>query len=265
MTSFIGVPGSSVVQQAFRLGVGTNSKNHLDRICCYVNCMDLGNIGIRVLAVTCALQMPGSSDTDDLWELEPISEDQNSNSLFLYELGDSSSRLVTAAGVTLTFRLYLSGAVGNFVPERFDSSSPLYSLLNAVHSQNQNQRGDVGLILMGNKSPSHFAHKFILVARSPVFKALFHSDMAESRNGQVQMNGMDAETLNEFLHFIYTGTLTKPVTQKLAMVAEKYQVETLTSICRAASARETALKKGLLTFAASKKLRRCQDHRKQQT
>ena len=48
-------------------------------------------------------------------------------------------------------------------------------------------------------------HKNILAAQSPVFAAMFQSDMREARDGEVRIPDLSAETCQSMLRFIYTG------------------------------------------------------------
>jgi speckle-type POZ protein len=114
-----------------------------------------------------------------------------------------------------------------------------------------------------------FAHKAILAARSPVFAAEFagepqnqlvplqNSKLAEmvplpssqqliSNNipvkdagpHQIRMDGVNPSTMEQFLHFIYTGEFTSTLdNEELLKLAEYYQLTTLIRLCK------TALKK----------------------
>lgn len=50
-------------------------------------------------------------------------------------------------------------------------------------------------------------HKFILEARSPVFRALLNADMREKREGRVDIQGIRAPVFRALLHYVYTDTL----------------------------------------------------------
>jgi speckle-type POZ protein len=51
---------------------------------------------------------------------------------------------------------------------------------------------------------SFAAHKAILAARSPVFKAEFFGGMVERRSDSVEIKDMEAAVFKSMLHFIYT-------------------------------------------------------------
>ena len=48
-------------------------------------------------------------------------------------------------------------------------------------------------------------HQFMLSARSPVFKAMFLSNMSEKVNKEVEIKDVESDILAELLSFIYTG------------------------------------------------------------
>ena len=65
------------------------------------------------------------------------------------------------------------------------------------------QFADVVLLVGGDQRVS--AHKCILAAKSPVFAAMFQSDMREARDGEVRILDLSVETCQSLLRFIYTG------------------------------------------------------------
>ncbi|XP_015905766.1 speckle-type POZ protein B-like [Parasteatoda tepidariorum] len=78
------------------------------------------------------------------------------------------------------------------------------------------------------------AHKSFLAARSPVFAAMFDQEMIESQTGIVDICDVSVDTLNKFLEFVYTGTVSELDTEssiKLLVVADKYQVLSLKEKC----------------------------------
>jgi hypothetical protein len=51
------------------------------------------------------------------------------------------------------------------------------------------------------------AHRIILTARSPVFRALLNSDMREGKEGVVVIEDVRAPVFRALLHFVYTDAL----------------------------------------------------------
>nr|XP_042912821.1 TD and POZ domain-containing protein 4-like [Parasteatoda tepidariorum] len=78
------------------------------------------------------------------------------------------------------------------------------------------------------------AHKCLLSARSPVFATMFNQDMLETQTGVVDTLDVESYTLQSFLEFLYTDTITDADCEevlKLMLVADKYQVDNLKERC----------------------------------
>ena len=77
------------------------------------------------------------------------------------------------------------------------------------------------------------AHKFILSMRSPVFRTMFASGMAEALTNEVRIQDFDAAVVKEFLRFLYTDLceVDKHAEQLLA-AAFKYEVPGLCALCQ---------------------------------
>ena len=76
------------------------------------------------------------------------------------------------------------------------------------------------------------AHKSILAARSPVFRAMLTTGMKEASKNSVEVPDFDSKTVRELLRFIYCGELEIPeVVTDLIFAAEKYEVSELKNIC----------------------------------
>ena len=76
------------------------------------------------------------------------------------------------------------------------------------------------------------AHRLILYMRSPVFRTMFASGMAEALTNEVRIQDFDAAVVKEFLRFLYTDQceVDKHAEQLLAMAC-KYQVPGLKYFC----------------------------------
>ncbi|CAN6304769.1 unnamed protein product [Urochloa humidicola] len=85
------------------------------------------------------------------------------------------------------------------------------------------------------------AHRYILAARSPVFKAELYGAMRESTSGVgvcIRIDDMAARVFEALLHFIYTDSLPEmegqenvPMAQHLQEAADRYGVQRLKLIC----------------------------------
>ena len=64
--------------------------------------------------------------------------------------------------------------------------------------------GDVTFRVEGEELP---AHRILLAARSPVFRALLSSEMREGVEGVVSVEDVRAPVFRALLHFVYTDSL----------------------------------------------------------
>ncbi|GFU46765.1 TD and POZ domain-containing protein 3 [Nephila pilipes] len=86
---------------------------------------------------------------------------------------------------------------------------------------------DVLLICESREFP---AHKSILSARSPVFRAIFTNKMKASRDCEVNITDIDAPTVQAMLRYVYTGqteNLSDSLAASLLLAAHNYQLEGL--------------------------------------
>ncbi|EFX77450.1 hypothetical protein DAPPUDRAFT_26434, partial [Daphnia pulex] len=78
-------------------------------------------------------------------------------------------------------------------------------------------------------------HSHILVARSPVFAAMFQHEMKETKTGQVSIQDIQLDIFKQLLHFIYSGRLSLPLTEtsakRLFEAADKYDIGDLKEEC----------------------------------
>jgi speckle-type POZ protein len=81
------------------------------------------------------------------------------------------------------------------------------------------------------------AHSFILKARSPYFRAMLSTPMAESSSRQITENEVRPEVMEEVLKYIYTGSLSEGATaamgEWLMLAADKYCICCLKQLCEA--------------------------------
>ena len=83
-----------------------------------------------------------------------------------------------------------------------------------------------------NDGETLMAHKSILAARSPVFRAMLTTKMKETAWNSVTVPDFCSKTMRELLRFIYCGEVDIPdgVTD-LIFAAEKYELLELKEIC----------------------------------
>jgi speckle-type POZ protein len=88
---------------------------------------------------------------------------------------------------------------------------------------------------------SFSAHRLVLAARSPVFRAELYGTMVESKMASITIEEMEASTFRSLLHYMYHGSLpnagktdvssTMAEYQRLLVAADRYGVERLKKIC----------------------------------
>lgn len=78
-----------------------------------------------------------------------------------------------------------------------------------------------------------YAHKIILTNISPVFAAMFSSDMVENKDNVVKVEEMRYEVFREMLEYIYTGKSLKinEMTEELSVAADRYEITGLLQMC----------------------------------
>ena len=133
-----------------------------------------------------------------------------------------------------------------FGPEKILSGSEDFENTDLSIHHCQKQLGELGKVLSDDKEftdikiqcegQSFDCHMVILAARSPVFKAMFQSDMKETQTQKVTIDDFKAEVVGEMLNFIYTGNVSSQdaildIASELLKVADKYQLDLLKNIC----------------------------------
>ncbi|XP_051190452.1 BTB/POZ and MATH domain-containing protein 1-like [Lolium perenne] len=107
----------------------------------------------------------------------------------------------------------------------------------AIMSDNQ-EHTDVSFDVAGE---TFSAHRVVLAARSPVFKAELYGPMAESKMASITIEEMEPTTFRSMLHYLYHGSLPDAGKtnvcfrmleyQHLLIAADRYGIERLKKIC----------------------------------
>ncbi|KAK0169819.1 hypothetical protein PV328_010457 [Microctonus aethiopoides] len=89
------------------------------------------------------------------------------------------------------------------------------------------------IIVIGEKEIP--VHKTILAANSPVFLAMFKTDMSESLNKQIVVTDTEVDIMEKVINFMYTGVI-HPAPDidaliSILAVADKYEIMTLQKLC----------------------------------
>ncbi|XP_072524679.1 kelch-like protein 40a [Salminus brasiliensis] len=76
-------------------------------------------------------------------------------------------------------------------------------------------------------------HRLVLAASSPYFKAMFLSDMEESKKREVVLQDVEPSIMGMILRYIYTSdiNLTEQNVQDIFTVANMYQIPSIFSVC----------------------------------
>lgn len=89
-------------------------------------------------------------------------------------------------------------------------------------------------VILSVNNLSFRAHKVILSARSPVFRAMFNYEKTGSTTNEVIITDMLTEVLEEMLNYIYTGQVPEfetPLAIGLLAAADKYKLKNLKITC----------------------------------
>jgi len=142
--------------------------------------------------------------------------------------------------LTLVFEVRVMGEVEESIELDRWCSNKSETLLKNFHQDQMSQ--DLGflysnkdlsdvIIICGNKKFE--CHKSILSSRSPVFKAMFTSNMKEQNAGSVEIKNMNPEVLENLLQYIYTCEASNidKLTKELIAAADQYQIEKLKELC----------------------------------
>lgn len=86
----------------------------------------------------------------------------------------------------------------------------------------------------------HFpCHRSVLAVSSPVFNAMFTTEMAEKKQSEIQICWINGDTLSKMIEFIYTGELSHLPAKKstdfvkdLFLAADMYALDRLKASCQ---------------------------------
>ncbi|XP_035687981.1 kelch repeat and BTB domain-containing protein 8-like [Branchiostoma floridae] len=116
-------------------------------------------------------------------------------------------------------------------PRSYQDESYLHGFLGTVGDlQKDGAFQDVVLEVEGRRFP---CHRLVLSAASPYFRAMFTSDMAESRQKTVVLQGLEAGMFGDILSYIYSGTLRLSLdkVQPLYQAADLLQLDYVRDTC----------------------------------
>nr|XP_048281400.1 speckle-type POZ protein-like [Myodes glareolus] len=94
------------------------------------------------------------------------------------------------------------------------------------------------------------AHKAILAARSPVFRAMFKNDVEESKKNRIEIQDLEPQVFKIMMGFIYTGKAPDlhSMADAVLAAADKYGLERLKVMCERALCRDLSVENAAHTL-----------------
>ncbi|XP_046458914.1 uncharacterized protein LOC124205516 [Daphnia pulex] len=208
-------------EKVFRVGL----KNHAPNPVLFLMAIDLGKIGMKVKDVKYGIQGSGIGPENMATMTQENIGDNGNLQLFTIDL----DKMVTGQR-TFVFRICVVGAYPGYSYQLSDrlAKDQIWAAV-----KDQRNLADVELIV---KDKTFRVHKAILAARSKVFADKFENKQpGKDVHNQIRIEGVKPSTVENFLHFIYTGeSIGTLADEDLLKLADRYQLTTLTGLCRVA-------------------------------
>jgi len=206
-------------ERAFRVGIKPLSSTSTGGSTVFFVASNLNRIGIKVFKV----MFYHDYSLESKFKLMNL-EAQNGDITGSLQLFSTVVNGLNYSPRRFIFEIHFTGIAENY---QFQERDCL--LKNQMWSSVLNQIGtDFEFVAAGRSFP---VHKYVLVARSPIFAALFSSDTHFKKEENVS-----AASMEHFLKFIYSGELEEPMNDPdLLQLATDYKIKTLESLCRFAS------------------------------
>ena len=91
--------------------------------------------------------------------------------------------------------------------------------------------GEYSDVVLRVSDKTYRAHKVVLAARSPVFKAMFTSNMMEKTGKEVVIEEMEPVVMSQLLDYIYSEKLPDSISVGLFEAADRYGLLLLADLC----------------------------------
>ncbi|XP_032752881.1 TD and POZ domain-containing protein 2-like [Rattus rattus] len=133
---------------------------------------------------------------------------------------------------------------------RLSIKDPRQMLVNDIGKRWENSLfTDCSLVVSGQEFR---AHKAILAARSPVFRAMFEHEMLESLINCIEIHDIHLQVFKELMGFLYTGKAphlhSHSMATGLLAAADKYDLQGLKIMCEDALCRNLSVKNSVPTL-----------------
>jgi speckle-type POZ protein len=209
-------------EKVFRVGL----KNYAEDPILFFMAIDLNKIGMEVEDAMYGIQGSGIGPAI----MKQMGKDYmqgNNLQLFTTTLDEK-----VVGNCTVVFRICIEGTVSSYFGYSFQLSDRLAKDQLWATVKNQQNMPDVEFIVKDNKKFT--AHKAILAARSPVFADKFEKkQQVKGGPHQIRIDDVEPSTVENFLHFIYTGeSMGTLADEELLKLAKRYKLTTLTGLCQ---------------------------------
>jgi hypothetical protein len=204
-------------EKVFRVGL----KNHTLKPVLFLMAVDLGKIGMKVEDVLYGIQGSGTSPATMKGMTKEDIGDEGNLQLFTIKHDEK-----IVGNCTFSFRICIGGTDPGYSYQLCDrlAKDQLWA------AKEELNLSDVEFVVKDKTFP---AHKAILAARSRVFADEFMKKPLDFP--RIRMDDMEPSTVENFLHFIYTGEpMGTLADEDLHELADRYGLTTLTSLCKVA-------------------------------
>jgi hypothetical protein len=209
-------------KKSFRVGLQNRVVTETSKPTLFIIAFNLHKMGLRVREIFYCKTKKNESFQK---MIDKNNDYDGSLQLFTSDLDE-----MLLGNCTFSFLIYLDGNVSNYSHQPSDRL--LKHQLWTTVGDEKHFSSDVKLVV---QYQTFWAHKAILAARSPVFAAEFKK--RDGRAGGVHQIKIEAnvDDFEQFLRFVYTGESNKLYDSvELRELADRYQLPTLSSLCRVA-------------------------------
>ena len=142
-----------------------------------------------------------------------------------------------------------SGSKYSFIGKQVDPTQDLLQNLSEDFERAFSDRDPTPDIRVNCGGDIFNCHEFVLSVRSPVFKAMFCSNMSESKTKTISIDDISPAAIKKMLQYIYSGKVAldeqAEQTRELLVAANKYELTNLKKVCENKLSEELELKNSI--------------------